>query len=77
MINLSVLSPEATFIVPGLNHAGLTQPSDANRAKLVSEATLDTALASGAHKAGDRVHLTMNDKLFAARIAIQGEIQPR
>lgn len=60
---------DANFVSKNLNVPGAAQPTDANRAVFVSEASLDTAIAA-VHAAKDRPNLTINDKVFAARYAI-------
>lgn len=62
------------FIVPRLNVSGQTQPTDGEKAVFASETTLDIA-ANPKHKAADRPHLTMNDKVFAARYGV-ASIEP-
>ena len=57
---------DADFVVKGFGLTGVTQPNDANKAIFVSEASLDTAIAT-IHKAVDRPYLTLNDKVYAAR----------
>ena len=60
---------DADFVVPGLNNPNNAQPTNTDRAKFVSESSLDTAIAT-VHAAKDRPHLTMNDKVFAARYTV-------
>lgn len=67
------LAVDSNFVVRGLGLTGPTQPNDANRAVFVSEASLDTAIGS-IHKTADKPHLTMNDKVFAARYSLAGNI---
>jgi hypothetical protein len=54
---------------------GAALVDDATRAKFVSEASLTTAMA-GIHKAADLPHLTLNDKVFAARIKLGQPVAP-
>lgn len=68
MHNLQAM-PDSNFVVKGFNIAGLTQPTDANRANFSSETTLDAALAALV-PAKDRPYLTMNDKVYAVRQAV-------
>lgn len=56
----------ANFIVPRLNVTGEVQPTAGEKAMFSDEATLDV-VANPKHAAKDRPHLTMNDKVFAAR----------
>lgn len=48
---------------------GAAAVDDATRAKFVSEASITTAMAT-IHKTADLPHLTLNDKVFAARIKL-------
>ena len=63
------------FIVKGLNNTGITQPTDAQRDNFSSEATLDATIST-LHAAKDKPHLTLNDKVFAARVATGGVVTP-
>lgn len=54
---------------------GAALVDDATRAKFVSEASITTAMAS-IHKAADLPHLTLNDKVFAARIKLGQPVAP-
>lgn len=65
----TAVTVDSNFVVKGLGLTGPAQPNDTNRAVFSSEATLNTAIA-GVHKAADLPHLTMNDKVFAARYGI-------
>jgi len=68
-------SVDPDFVVKGWGLAGVTQPTDANKAAFVSEASLDTAIGS-IHKAADKPYLTLNDKVYAARFSIPAVTPP-
>jgi len=64
-----------SFIVKNHNVSGVTQVADAQRTPFVSEASLDTAIGATV-AAKDKPYLTMNDKIFAARYAVSGVVNP-
>lgn len=65
---MRALSPlvDAGFVAKGLNVSGAPAITDSERNVFVSEVSLLAGM-TGTHKVADLPHLTMNDKVFAAR----------